>query len=151
MKDNDDIISLDQFRNRKQEEKKRKTERIFFDHLVGVYAVVNPGKMVQVNLTDVSDEGLGIQVPYQSEKVWPTQMNDIAIRLYFSAENFMELVVDIKNTRPVIEGGSRYLRYGCAVKMDQRSFPAWSKFVSFLKAFSEVSERDSGNIGVGSI
>jgi hypothetical protein len=151
MKDNEDIISLDQFRNRKQEEKKRKTERIFFDHLVGVYAMVSPAKMVQVNLTDVSEEGLGIQVPYQSEKIWPTQMNDISIRLYFSAENFMELVMDIRNTRPVIEGGSRYLRYGCAVRMDQRSFAAWSKFVSFLRAFSEISERDSGNVGVGSI
>ena len=151
MKDNDEIISLDQFRNRKQEEKKRKTERIFFDHLVGVYAVVNPGKMVQVDLTDVSEEGLGIQVPYQSERIWPTQMNDIGLRLYFSAENFMEIQVDIKNTRPVIDGGSRYLRYGCAVKADQKSFSAWSKFISFLKAFSEVSERDSGNIGVGSI
>jgi len=151
MKDNDEIISLDQFRNRKQEEKKRKTERIFFDHLVGVYAVVNPGKMVQVNLTDVSEEGLGIQVPHQSDKVWPTQMNDIVIRLYFSAENFMEIVVDIKNSRPVIDGGHRYLRYGCAIKTDQRAFSAWSKFVSFLKAFSEVSERDTGNIGVGSI
>ena len=151
MKDNDEIINLDAFRNRKQEEKKRKTERIFFDHLVGVYAVVNPGKMVQVDLTDVSDGGLGIQVPYQSEKIWPTQTNDIPIRLYFSEDNFMEIVVDIKNTRPTIDGGSKYLRYGCSVKADQRAFEAWSKFVSFLKAFSDVSEKDSGNIGVGSI
>jgi hypothetical protein len=151
MKDNDEIINLDQFRNRKQEEKKRKTERIFFDHLVGVYAVVNPGKMVQVDLVDVSEEGLGIQVPYQSDKIWPTQTNDIAIRLYFSAENFMEIRVDIKNTRPTIEGGSRYLRYGCAVQQGHRAFSAWSGFVSFLKAFAEVSEKDGGNIGVGSI
>jgi hypothetical protein len=151
MKDHDEIINLDQFRNRKQEEKKRKTERIFFDHLVGVYSVVNPGKMVQVDLTDVSEEGLGIQVPYDSGKVWPTQTNDIPIRLYFSADSFMEITVDVKNTRPTIENGNRYIRYGCLVKNDQRSFAAWSKFVSFLKAFADVSEKDSGNIGVGSI
>jgi hypothetical protein len=151
MKDHEEIVNLDQFRNRKQEEKKRKTERIFFDHLVGVYSVVNPGKMVQIDLTDVSEEGLGIQVPYQSEKVWPTQTNDLVIRLYFSPESFMEIVVDIKNTRPTIEGGNRYIRYGCLVKREQRAFEAWNRFVTFLKAFSEVSEKDTGNIGVGSI
>ncbi|NDG83538.1 MAG: hypothetical protein EBX52_00695 [Proteobacteria bacterium] len=151
MKDHDGIINLDQFRNRKQEEKKRKTERIFFHHLVGVYSVVNPGKMVQVDLTDVSEEGLGIQVPYDSDKIWPTQTHDIPIRLYFSEDSFMEILVDVKNTRPVIENGSRYIRYGCLVKGEQRSFEAWAKFVSFLKAFAEVSEKDSGNIGVGSL
>jgi hypothetical protein len=150
MKDTDEIISLDKFRNRKQEEKKRKTERIFFDHLVSVYAVVNPGKMAQIQLTDVSEEGLGIQVPYQAERVWPHQTDNIAIRIYFSAENFMEIIVDIKNTRPTIDGGKRYIQYGCSVRSDQKAFGAWGKFVSFLKAFAEVSERDSGNIGVGS-
>ncbi len=151
MKDHDGIINLDQFRNRKQEEKKRKTERIFFDHLVGVYSVVNPGKMVQVDLTDVSEEGLGIQIPYESGKIWPTQTNDVPIRLYFSEDSFMEILVDVKNTRPTIEHGNRYIRYGCLVKNEQRSFGAWAKFVSFLKAFAEVSEKDSGNIGVGSL
>jgi hypothetical protein len=150
MKDTDEIISLDKFRNRKQEEKKRKTERIFFDHLVSVYALVNPGKMVQIQLTDVSEDGLGIQVPYQTERVWPHQAENIAIRLYFSAENFMEVLVDIKNTRPTIDGGKRFIQYGCAVKSEQRASVAWTRFVSFLKAFSEVSERDTGNIGVGS-
>ncbi len=150
MKDHDEIISLEKFRNRKQEEKKRKTERIFFDHLVSVYAVVNPAKMVQIQLTDVSEEGLGIQVPHQNERIWPHQAENIAIRLYFSAENFMEITVDIKNTRPTIDGGVRYIQYGCAVKADQRASSAWTKFISFLRAFSEISERDSGNIGVGS-
>lgn len=150
MKDTDEIISLDKFRNRKQEEKKRKTERIFFDHLVSVYAVVNPGKMVQIQLTDVSEEGLGIQVPYQSERVWPHQAENIAVRIYFSAENFMEIMVDVKNSRPTIDGGSRYIQYGCAVKPEQKASVAWTKFVAFLRAFADVSERDSGNIGVGS-
>jgi hypothetical protein len=151
MKDITSIIDLDQFRNRKQEEKKRKTERIFFHHLVGVYSIVQPGKMVPVDLIDVSEEGLAIQVPYESERVWPTDMNNIALRLYFSPDQFMEIRVDIKNTNSTIEGGVRYLRYGCQIHTEQRTFSAWSQFVGFLKTFSEVSERDGGNIGVGSL
>jgi hypothetical protein len=151
MKDTNDIINLDNFRSRKQEEKKRKTERIFFHHLVGIYSVVRPGKMVPVDLIDVSDEGLAIQVPYQSDKTWPTDTNNIPIRLYFSPDSFIEVLVDIKNTHSTIEGGVRYLRYGCAIQTEQRTFDAWSRFVGFLKAFSEVSEKDTGNIGVGQI
>ena len=151
MKDNNEIINLDLFRNRKQEEKKRKTERIFFHNLVGVYGMVGPGKMVPVDLVDVSDEGLGIQVPYESAGAWPKDTSGVAIRLYFSTDNFMEISVDVKNTRPTIDGGYRYMRYGCSVRADHRSFEAWTKFVNFLKAFSEVSEKDNGNISVGSI
>jgi hypothetical protein len=151
MKDNNDIISLNQFRNRKQEEKKRKTERIFFHNLVGVYGVTQPGKMVPVEIADVSDEGLGILVPYDSADVWPTATENLPIRLYFSADSFMEIHVDVKNSRPMIDGGYRYTRFGCSVREDQRAYGAWRSFVSFLRAFSEVSEKDNGNISVGSI
>jgi hypothetical protein len=112
--------------------------------------VVRPGKMVPVELIDVSDEGLAIQVPYQSDRHWPKDISNVPIRLYFSAESFMEILVDVKNTRPTIDGGVKYLRYGCEVKKDQKAFEAWARFVGFLKAFSDVSERDSGNISVGS-
>ncbi len=145
------VVSLDQFRNRKQEEKKRTTERIFFNQLMGVYSVIQPGKMVPIELIDVSEGGLSVQVPFNQEKVWPTQATDIPIRLYFSSESFMEIKVDVKNSRPTIEGGTRYIRFGCSVQMEQRSYEAWQKFVTFLKIYSEVSERDSGNIGVGSL
>lgn len=150
-KDTDNsVVSLDQFRNRAQEEKKRKTERIFFNQLMGVYSVIKPGKMVPIELIDVSDDGLGIQIPFNSERAWPTENKDIPIRLYFSPESFMEIQVDIKNSKPTIEGGVRYVRYGCAVQKDHRAYQAWQQFISFLKVYSEVSEKDSGNIAVGS-
>jgi len=148
------VINLDQFRNRKSEEKKRKTERIFFHNLVGVYGITQPGKMVPVDLIDVSEGGLAIQVPYptsttMADKVWPKDSNDLTIRLYFSPESFMEVVVDVKNSGPTIENGSKYVRYGCAVNPEQRAFTAWKTFVNFLRAYTDVSERDNGNINVG--
>lgn len=151
MKDTTDIVNLDQFRARKAEEKKRKTERIFFHHLMGTYRVTSPGKMVPVDLIDVSEEGLGIQIPYDAEKSWPTDTANIPIRMYFSPENFMEVFVDIRNTHATIENGTRYLRYGCQIQSEQRTFTAWTHFIGFLKAFSDVSERDTGNISVGSL
>jgi hypothetical protein len=151
MNEDSGIINLNQFRNRKQEEKKRKTERIFFHNLVGVYGVVNSGKMVPVELIDVSDAGLGIQIPYQSERTWPTESSDVTLRLYFSEDSFMEIGVSVMNSRPTIENGNRYHRYGCAVDPNHRSYPAWTQFVGFLRAYSDVSERDTGNIGIGNL
>ncbi len=152
MKDTQDqaVVNLDQFRNRKQEEKKRKTERLFFHHLVGIYSVVEAGKMVPIELIDISEGGLAVQTPYESEKQWTKDTNNIPIRLYFSPDSFMEITVDIKNSRPTIEGGSKYIRYGCEVQTDKKSYEAWKQFVSFLRVYSEVSEKDSGNISVGS-
>ena len=151
MKEDSGIINLSQFRNRKQEEKKRKTERIFFHNLVGVYGIVNSGKMVPVELIDVSDDGLGIQVPYQSDKTWPTESTNVILRLYFSEDSFMEVGVSVVNTRPTIENGQRYFRYGCAVDPTHRAHGAWTQFVGFLRAYSDVSEKDTGNIGIGNI
>lgn len=151
MDDQNQVVNLDQFRNRKSAEKKRTTERIFFHNLVGVYGLESPEKMVRVELIDVSDQGLGIQVPYKSERTWPAQDTAVPLRLYFSPENFMEIVVDIKNSRPTIDGGVRYHRFGCEVRQDHRSYPAWQKFVDFLKAFTEISEGDEGDIGYGNL
>lgn len=149
--ENESVINLDQFRNRKSEEKKRKTERIFFHNLLGVYGIVQPGKMMPLDLLDVSEEGLGIQVPYpeSAAHVWPKDSTDLTIRLYFSPESFMEVVVDVKNSRPTIENGSKYVRYGCEVQPEQRTYAAWKNFVAFMRTYTEVSERDTGNIGVG--
>lgn len=147
---NNGVIDLKNFRNKKAEEKKRKTERIFFHQLMGTYSVMPAGKLLPIEIIDVSEEGLGIQVPFHSERAWPTETTNIPLRFYLSPESFMEVLVDIKNSKPTIEGGSRYVRYGCTVQKEQRSFAAWKQFVGFLKVYSEVSERDSGNIGVSS-
>ena len=149
--DQNGVVSLEQFRTKKNEEKKRKTERIFFHHLVGIYGVIQPGKMVPIEIIDVSEEGLALQVPFNSERAWPAESNNIPIRLYFSPDSFMEIAVDIKNSRPTIESGVRYVRYGCAVQQNHKSFDAWKQFVGFLRTYTDVSERDSGNIGVGSL
>lgn len=146
---NNGVVDLKEFRNKKQEDKKRKTERIFFHQLMGTYSVLPSHKLLPIEIIDVSAEGLGIQVPFHSERVWPTETTNIPIRFYVSPESFMEVLVDIKNSKPTIDGGVRYVRYGCVVQKEQRTFEAWQQFVGFLKAYADVSEKDHGNIGVG--
>jgi hypothetical protein len=145
------VINLDDFRSKKSEEKKRKTERIFFHHLVGAYGVIQPGKMAPIELIDVSEDGLGIQVPFNSERAWPSESSDITVRLYFSADSYLELKLDVKNSKPTIDSGSRYVRYGCLVQKNQRGYEAWKAFVGFLRVYTDASEKDAGNIGVGSL
>lgn len=112
--------------------------------------------MVPIGLIDVSEGGLAIQVPYPTEttmidRVWPRDAMNLPIRLYFSADSFMEVLVDVKNSNPLLENGMKYMRYGCEVIAEQRAYPAWKNFVSFLRTYTEISERDTGNISVGNI
>lgn len=148
MEDRSGIINLEQVRNKKMEEKRRRTERLFFRQLIGIYGLTSGNKMVPVELVDVSEDGLGFQLPYREESKWPIEMENQKIRLYFSAESYMEVNVDIRNSRPVIEDGERLVHYGCSVQAEQRAFAAWKQFVYFLRAYAEVSQRDTGNIGV---
>ncbi len=144
----DGIIQLDKFRTQKAEDKKRKTERIFFKHLIGIYGVMPGERMIPVELVDISEDGLGFQIKHREEKIWPHETENQRFRMYFSPESYMEITVDIRNSRPVIDGGTRYVRYGAAVREDQKTFGAWKQFVGFLRLYSEVSERDAGNMGV---
>lgn len=144
----DDIIQLDKIRNQKAEERKRKTERIFFTQLIGAYGVMSNDRLLRIDLVDVSEVGLGFQLPHKEEKIWPNQMDNQKLRFYFSPESYLELSVDIKNSRPVIDGGVRMVRYGAEIHTEQRSYQAWTQFVSFLRSYSDVFERDDGNVGV---
>ncbi len=147
-----DVIQLDKVRDQKKAEKKRASERLFFGSLVSVYGVESQGRLRKVDLIDVSQGGLSLRVPYQTENLWPKQSENVTIRLYFSPEQFLEVAVNVKNSRPMIEDGVKYVRYGCAVdaagKNTDQNIDAWQKFVAFLSAFAEVSQNDSGNVTV---
>jgi hypothetical protein len=150
MDDRSGIIQLDQVRSKKLEEKKRRTERIFFNELMGVYGVSKTETLIPIELVDVSEAGLGFQVRHKENISWPVDLSDQKIRLYFSPESFMEVVVDVRNSRPVIEHGIRMIRFGAEVQEGQKAFKAWSQFVGFLRTYAEVSQRDTGNTGVSS-
>jgi len=142
------IIDLTEVRAQKLEEKRRITERILFKHLLSVYSVVGDTTMCPIELIDVSEEGCSFQIPFNADKVWPADLTEIPLRLYFSQETFLEVQVQIQNSRPSIENGARYTRFGCAVDKSRSSYAAYVQFVRFLKTYSEFSQRDTGGVTV---
>jgi len=142
------VVDFNEVRAQRLEEKRRKTERIFFQHLLGVYTVVGSSTMFPIEVVDLSEEGIAFQMPYNEQKPWPTDINDIPIRLYFSQDTYLEVFVKIANSRPAIENNARYVRYGCSVDQSVSSYATYQQFVRFLKLYAESAHRDKGDVSV---
>jgi hypothetical protein len=143
------VIDFTEMRAQKMEEKRRKTERIFFKHLLSVYSVVGDGKqMAPVEIIDISEDGCSFQVPFNPDKPWPTTSTEIPLRLYFSQDTYLEIIAKVVNSKPSIENGARYTRYGCQIDKTISSYAAYQQFVKFMKLYSEHSHKDLGDISV---
>lgn len=140
------VVDFNQVRTQKLDEKRRKTERIFFKQLLSVYCVTEDSAMRAIEPVDVSEEGFSFQVPYNPDKPWPTDANEFTIRLYFSQETYIPVLLRIVNSRPCIESGARYVRFGCTVDQTLTSYPAYAQFVRFMKAYSEHAHKDAGDM-----
>ena|SRR5579859_1918680 len=147
-RDPSQVIDFAEVRAQKLEEKRRSTERILFKHLLSVYSVVGDATMCPIELVDVSEEGCSFQIPFNPEKVWPSDLTEIPLRLYFSQDTFLEVYVQIQNSRPSIENGVRFTRFGCAIDKTRTSAVAYQQFVRFLKSYAEYAQKDSGGVTV---
>lgn len=142
------VVDFNEARAQKMDEKRRKTERIFFQHLLGVYSVTGNSQMRPIELIEVSEDGCSFQVPFDSAKPWPNDSKEIPLRLYFSQDTYLSIAVKIENSRPAIDNGARYMRYGCSLDKTISSYPAYQQFVRFLKLYSEHAHRDMGDVSV---
>mgnify|MGYP001586672425 CR=1 FL=1 len=146
-KKNEHIVDFNEVRAQKLEEKRRKTERIFFQNLLNVYCVTGNSEIRQIELVDVSDEGCSFQVPHDSNHPWPTT-DELLIRLYFSQDTYLPINLKIQNSRACIEKGKRYTRYGCLVDKTLTSYQTYMQFVRFLKLYAEHAHKDKGDVTV---
>ena len=142
------VVDFTEVRAQRMEEKRRKTERTFMTHFLGVYGVTGTKSMHQIELVDISEGGLGFQVPFNPDKPFPTNDGEMPIRLYFSQDSFLEVYCKIENSRPAVQNGTRYVKYGCSVDPTSTTFEAYQAFVKFLKAYAEVSQKDNGDVSV---
>src|SRR6185312_12482965 len=91
------VVDFNQMRAQKLEEKRRKTERIFFKSLLSVYTVLGDGKrMVPIEIIDISEEGCSFQVPHKSKEETLTT-TELPLRLYFSQDTYLEVTAKIAN------------------------------------------------------
>ncbi len=142
------IVDFKQAREQRLEEKRRTTERIFFHNLLSVFSMVSESKMLPIDLIEVSEDGLSFQIPYNPDHIWPKDTDEIPIRFYFSQNTYLEIQVKIQNSRPSIENHCRYVRFGCAVDRELKSYPAYQLFVKFLKLYAEHAHKDLGDVSV---
>lgn len=142
------VVDFSEARAHKLEEKRRTTERIFFKHLLSVYSVVGGGKMCPIEFIDVSEDGCSFQLPFDPERRWPKDSTNLPLRIYFSQDTYLEISVDIENSRPSIENNQRYVRYGCSVDRSTQSYAAYLEFVRFLRMYSEHAHKDMGDASV---
>lgn len=143
---NEQVIDFNEARNQKLEEKRRKTERVFFKQLLGMYTVVDGEQMRAIDIVDISDEGLSFQVPFNPEKPWPKNLEHFQIRMYMNQDMYLPISLQIQNSRPCIENGVRYIRYGCKVDQSLQSYQAYRSFVQFLKSYAEHAHQDKGDV-----
>ena len=91
----------------KLEEKRRKTERVFFKQMLGIFCVTGNDEMKAIEIVDVSEDGLSFRVPFDdAERSWGGEENQaLPIRLYFSQDTYLPLHLTIQHARPNIEEG----------------------------------------------
>ncbi len=142
------VVDFGEARAQRLDEKRRKTERIFFQHLLGVYSVTGNAQMRPIELIEVSEDGCSFQVPFDAAKPWPADSRELPIRLYFSQDTYIPVMLTVVNSRPSIENGTRYVRYGCTVDKTMSSYPAYQQFVKFLALYSEHAHKDKGEVSV---
>lgn len=145
----DRVVDFEQVRAKRMDEKRRKTERIFFKNLLSVYCVIGDSHIRPIELLEVSEEGCSFQIPFDGRHLWPKQADlPLPIRFYFSHDTYLLVHFLIQNSRQSIGEGNRYIRYGCVVDRNMSSYPAYQGFVKFLKLYSEHAHKDEGNVSV---
>ena len=142
------VVDFGQVRTQKLEEKRRKTERILFQNLLGVFCQVEDSAIKELQMVDVSEDGCSFLVPFDTKNPWPTNSSEFPVRLYFTQDTYLLIHIKVANSRPCIENGRRYVRYGCAVDQSVASYEAYRQFVRFMKSYSEQAHKDSGRDSV---
>ncbi|MCC7440687.1 MAG: PilZ domain-containing protein [Bdellovibrionales bacterium] len=142
----DQVIDFNSKREERLQEKRRKTERIFFKHLLGIYCVTGNSEMQQVEFVDVSEEGCSFQVPFTDNVAGPKEKENIPVRIYFSQDTYLPILVTVQNSAQSIVEGRRYIRYGCSIDTKTATYDAYKQFVKFLHMYAEQAHRDNGKV-----
>ena len=141
------VIDFQKKRQDSIEKRKRSFERVLFSEFLGSYAEIdNNGTKYSVSLVDISREGCLFQVPFtKNAKDTFAQGSDTTIRVYFTKDDFLPLVVNIKHSTEYIdERGDAFMRFGGEFDKSLPSFQAFEPFIEFIYKFAEFSCIDKG-------
>jgi len=137
------VIDINQVREQRALEKKRRAERVFFKNILNVFSEKNDSSMISLEIIDVSEAGCSFQIEPEASGAWPSKSDEIPIKFYFSADFYFEVQVKIVNASISIDGRKKMMRFGCLVNQNHKSYPAYQQFVRFLKVYAEHSSEES--------
>jgi hypothetical protein len=141
------VIDFQAKRQASIEKRKRSFERVLFSEFLGSYAEIdNQGTKYSVDLVDISRDGCLFQVPFtKNTKEQFPEGEETTIRVYFTKDDFLPLVVNIKHASEYInEQGNAYMRFGGEFDKSLPSFQAFKPFIEFIYKFAEFSCIDKG-------
>lgn len=141
------VIDFQQKRKESIEKKKRSFERVLFQEFLGTYAEIdNQGTKFLVNLVDISRDGCLFQIPFTPNAKEQFKTDDeVIIRVYFTKDDFIPLVVNVKHSSEYIdEKGDAFMRFGGIFDKTLPSFQAFAPFIEFIFKFAEFSCIDKG-------
>lgn len=143
-----ELIDFNEKRKDSIENKKRNFERIFFTEFLGSYAEIDEeGNKHQVKIMDISHDGLSFNIPKgPSQKAIFKEDDEVTLRLYFTRESFLPLVVSVKYFHEYQDDkGKKYWKFGGQFDKSLPSFQAVKPFVEFLYKFAEYACVDKGD------
>ena len=143
----DNVINFRDKKTESVEEKKREFERVVFNSFMGSYSVVDEnGGCYQIELVDISHDGMMFQVPWSkgNEKTFKID-NEMTLRIYFTRDSYLPIVVNIKHATEYIDSTGTYMRYGCQMDKETSSYQALKPFIEFIYKYAENSVVDKGD------
>ena len=140
------ILNFNQKRQLNIEKKRRNFERVFFQNFLGAYATIEQaGVIAPISILDISKEGLLFKSPAGPRAFSMAVHDEVTIRLYFTKDNYIPVILNIVRTKNIKEAGEMYVEYGCTFDKTIPTFDALSRFIDFIYSFAEHSSVDKGD------
>ena len=140
------ILNFNQKRQLNIERKRRNFERVFFQNFLGAYATIEQaGVIAPIDILDISKEGLLFKSPTGSRSTSLCVNDEVTIRLYFTKDNYIPVILKVVRTKNTKEAGELFTEYGCTFDKTIPTFNALSCFIDFIYSFAEHSSVDKGD------
>src|SRR4051794_31554540 len=89
-KPNKKVVDLSEYRQEKNEQRRREYERVLFHRFLGVYSFAEKNALHHVEVLDISSSGFLFRELHADPPLQPGQK--VALRFYFTPSSYLRLV-----------------------------------------------------------
>jgi len=136
MSEDNKVIQLSKHRKEKEEKIRREYERYVFESFVGCFVVENSIKETMIFADDISKSGLRFRMDSKTEL---KQGDVVTLRMYFTAQLFIDNKVEIVRSIVDIADGIKRISYACKFDTQAQTFETISKLVDLIESFTHTA------------